>query len=130
MEPVRRAIDKARARCADRPNVTFAEMAAPEQWPPGHFDLILLSEVVYYLTRPQIAWLARRVGDSLAKDGQVQLVHWIRETDYPLSGDDAVRTFLSETASFLHVIRQERTADYRLDLCERSVRRTADTVRP
>ena len=120
MEPVRRAIEKARARCADRPNVTFAEMAAPEQWPPGWFDLILLSEVVYYLTRQQIAHLARRVGDSLARDGQIELVHWIRETDYPLSGDDAVSAFLSETSSFLRVIRQERTADYRLDLFERS----------
>ena len=119
-EPVSRALDQARKRCIDLKNVTFADMTAPDQWPTGSFDLILLSEVVYYLTESQIAALAKRVNRSLERGGQVELVHWVRETDYPLSGDDAVCAFLRDTTSFLKIIRQERTADYRLDLCERS----------
>lgn len=119
-EPVERALDQARVRCADRPNVVFAEMEAPGQWPSGRFDLIVLSEMVYYLTRPQIAALAQHVCGSLTTRGHVELVHWVRETDYPLSGDDAVATFLADSASAVTIIRQERTPDYRLDLCERS----------
>ena len=36
----------ARRRCADAPGVRFARMTAPEDWPEGCFDLILLSEIV------------------------------------------------------------------------------------
>lgn len=128
-EPVARALDQARVRCADRDNVTFARMEAPGEWPRGRFDLILLSEVVYYLTRAQIAALTNRIDESLAEDGQVELVHWVRETDYPLSGDDAVETFLSNSTAFLRVIRQERTPDYRLDLCERCRPSACDNAR-
>ena len=42
---------EARRRCADLPGVRFEQMFVPEQWPDGVFELILLSEVVYYLSR-------------------------------------------------------------------------------
>ena len=118
-EPVERALVQARTRCADLHNVDFRLAQAPHDWPAGQFDLIVLSEVIYYLTREQVRDLADRVAASLASDGDVILVHWIRETDYPLSGDDAVHAFL-DAAPFLSTIRQERTADYRLDVCRRA----------
>ena len=37
--------------------------------------------------------LAGRVGASLAPGGEVLLVHWTGETDYPLSGDEAATRF-------------------------------------
>lgn len=117
-EPIERALDQARARCADLGNVNFLQGQAPAEWPDGSFDLIVLSEVVYYLTREQVAALASEVERTLAPDGQVLLVHWVRETDYPLSGDEATDAFLT-AATFVHPIRQERNEDYRLDLCER-----------
>ena len=43
------ALVEAKRRCADLPAVRFEHMFVPEQWPEGGFDLILLSEVVYYL---------------------------------------------------------------------------------
>ena len=116
-EPVAKALDAARRRCADCDNIRFEQAEAPSQWPDGTFDLILLSEVVYYLTPDSVRTLATRVATSLSPGGYVLLVHWIRETDYPLSGDDAVACFLSASPG-VRVIRQERTADYRLDLVE------------
>ena len=39
----------ARARCVGLPQVAFQALAVPDQLPPERFDLIVLSEVGYYL---------------------------------------------------------------------------------
>ncbi len=44
------ALGQARARLADASNVEFAHSALPDEWPDGQFDLILMSEVGYFLT--------------------------------------------------------------------------------
>jgi SAM-dependent methyltransferase len=113
------ALEQARQRCADLDHVRFAQMAVPGDWPDGRFDLILLSEVVYYLDRQDVSRLASRVAESLQPGGDVVLVHWLGETHYPLSGDEAADLFISAplTASTdWTVLRQERTPDYRLDV--------------
>ena len=107
----------ARARCADVPQVTFRRMAVPGDWPEGGFDLILLSEVVYYLDAADLARLASRVAGALHPGGEALLVHWTGETDYPLSGDAAAEGFIA--AAGLPVIRQQRAEAYRLDLLRR-----------
>ena len=116
MDPAIRALKRARARCRDLPQVRFSKGQAPGDWPEGRFDLILLSEVVYYLSPGDVAALAARVVASLAPGWHVELVHWVRETDYPLSGDEAAERFLAETGSRLKLLVQQRTEDYRLDL--------------
>ena len=110
----------ARHRCADLPTVRFARMFVPEQWPDGAFDLILLSEVVYYLSREDVGNLAARVTRSLAQDGSVILVHWIGSTDYPLSGDEAVALFIERVGSVCVVERADRYAEFRLDVLSRA----------
>ncbi len=119
IDPVRQALETARRRCEKNANVIFEKMAAPEQWPDQSFDLIVLSEVVYYFTRSQIARLTERVERTLQSDGRVLLVHWLGETDYPLSGDDAVTAFLTGVAPIMRLVRQKRTREYRLDLLQR-----------
>ncbi|MEN0077090.1 MAG: SAM-dependent methyltransferase [Paracraurococcus sp.] len=111
------ALAAARARCAGLPQVTFRRMAVPGDWPEGGFDLILLSEVVYYLDTTDLARLASRVAGALHPGGEALLVHWTGETDYPLSGDAAAEGFIA--AAGLPVIRQQRAEAYRLDLLRR-----------
>jgi cyclopropane fatty-acyl-phospholipid synthase-like methyltransferase len=111
---------EARHRCADLPTVRFEQMFVPEQWPGGVFDLILLSEVVYYLSREDVGNLAARVTRSLAQDGSVILVHWIGSTDYPLSGDEAVALFIERVGSICVVERADRYAEFRLDVLSRA----------
>ena len=110
------ALDQARARCADQPHLAFAQTRVPGQWPEGTFDLILLSEVVYYLDAGDVGRLAARVRGALRAGGDVVLVHWTGETHYPLSGDDAAGLFLREAAGFTRVRHQSRTDRYRLDV--------------
>ena len=111
---------EARRRCADLPGVRFEQIFVPEQWPGGVFDLILLSEVVYYLSREDVGSLAARVTHSLARDGSVILVHWIGSTDYPLSGDEAVALFIERIGSTCAVERADRYAQFRLDVLSRA----------
>jgi hypothetical protein len=85
---------EARRRCADLPGVRFEHMFVPDQWPDGAFELILLSEIVYYLNLEDVGRLATRVLGSLPRGCSVILVHWIGPTDYPLSGDDAAALFI------------------------------------
>ncbi|AWN46761.1 methyltransferase type 12 [Methylobacterium terrae] len=110
------ALDQARARCRDRPGVRLLRAQVPGEWPEGTFDLILLSEVVYYLDTGDVAALADRVRASLAPGGDVVLVHWTGETHYPLTGDEAADLFISGTRDRLAVDRQVRTGQYRLDV--------------
>jgi cyclopropane fatty-acyl-phospholipid synthase-like methyltransferase len=111
-------LEAARARCAGVPQVACQQMRVPQDWPAaeGAFDLILLSEVVYYLDAADVGRLAARVRASLAPGGEVLLVHWTGATDYPLSGDAATAIFLGEAAGFAAVTRQARAERYRLDL--------------
>ncbi|MFE1600303.1 SAM-dependent methyltransferase [Methylobacterium sp. ID0610] len=114
------ALAQARARCADRPQVRFARRRIPGAWPPESFDLVLLSEVVYYLDAADVAHLAARLRASLRPGGDVVLVHWTGETDYPLSGDEAAETLIAAAQDFLAVTHQSRTDAYRLDVLRRA----------
>ena len=53
----------ARSACADQSWVRFAQMQIPGQWPTATFDLIVLSEVLYFLSPADVARAADRVTD-------------------------------------------------------------------
>jgi SAM-dependent methyltransferase len=108
---------EARARCRDLPQARFARMAVPGAWPEGGFDLILLSELLYFLSHADIAATASRVCGCLAPGGRVLLVDWIGEPEPPQPGDRAAEAFMA--AAGLAVERQERAEGYRLDLLRR-----------
>ncbi|GJE36787.1 class I SAM-dependent DNA methyltransferase [Methylobacterium persicinum] len=111
-----RALDRARKRCRSLPHVRFALARVPDQWPEGTFDLILLSEVVYYLDAADVGRLVARVRGSLRPGGAVLLVHWTGETHYPLTGDEAAECFIGGADAFLRVHGHTRTDKYRLDV--------------
>ena len=110
------ALDQAKRRCADLHHVKFALMHVPGTWPSGETDLIVLSEVVYYLDVEDVRRLAKRVMTTLSPAGDILLVHWLGETHYPLSGDEAADLFIASMADHAEVMGQQRTKDYRLDV--------------
>ncbi len=112
------ALREAEAACAGLDGVGFRRAAVPGEWPEGRFDLVVLSEVLYFLVPDDLAALARRCLDGLAAGGLVLLVNWTGPTDDPLSGDQAAELFIAGTAARLRAVRQERHAGYRLDLLE------------
>lgn len=104
------AMAQARQRC---PGVRFERRRIPDEWPHGRFDLIVLSEVLYYLDRPGIERAAALARGSLQPGGCILLVHYLGGTDYPSTGDEAATWFIA--ASGLTPDRQERAEMYRID---------------
>lgn len=110
------ALDRARERCRGLDHVGFVRGQVPGDWPDGTFDLILLSEVVYYLDAADVGRLVGRVRETLRGGGDVVLVHWTGETHYPLTGDEAAERFVAEAAGFLATAAGSRADAYRLDV--------------
>jgi SAM-dependent methyltransferase len=80
------ALAQARARM---PHVTFERREIPEQWPDGAFDLIVCSEVLYYLDAPALERAAQEIERTLVPSGSLLAVHWRHPTRrYPLLGDE------------------------------------------
>ncbi|PZU67059.1 MAG: hypothetical protein DI546_22290 [Rhizobium sp.] len=110
------ALKRARNRCHALPNVDFATMQFPRQAPSASgFDLVVLSEVAYYWDDADINraadWLA-----GLQSNSVILLVHYILETDYPQTGDEAVEKLLSALGDNVRQCRGDRHEKYRLDL--------------
>jgi SAM-dependent methyltransferase len=118
IDPAPVALAAARERNQDHAHVTFLEGSVPADYPAGRFDLVVLSEVAYYLAAPDLERLADQVGASLRPGGTVILVHWLGETDYPLTGDEAADLFCRAASSYADIETQTRNADYRLDLLQ------------
>ncbi|CAN5135571.1 class I SAM-dependent methyltransferase [soil metagenome] len=111
-EPLRQA----RARNADQAGAAFARLTLPDERPEGRFDLIVLSEVLYYFSRADVAKMAAWARSALSDGGVVLLVHWLGETpDYPLTGDEAVEAFMTACGEGLTTDRRWRRALYRID---------------
>ena len=76
-------------RLRGRAGVEVRQLSAPDEWPDGRFDLVVLSEVGYYLSRDDLGELVRKAAGSLDPDGALLAVHWRHPVaDYPLSGDE------------------------------------------
>jgi SAM-dependent methyltransferase len=82
------AVESAAARTADCGNVRVEQRALPEDWPDGQFDLIVMSEFLYYFGGDQLRPVLRRCRDSLRPGGTLLAVHWRHPVaEYPRSGD-------------------------------------------
>ncbi len=111
-----RALAEAVRDNADLPHVRFREATLPRDFPEGRYDLIVLSEVLYYLSEADLAALAERCRAALEPDGEMVLCHWLGETDYPLTGDRAAELFIAASAPQRRPAMARREAEYRLDL--------------
>lgn len=99
------AIEQARARTADLPHVTVERGAVPDDWPPGAFDLVVLSEIGYYQQPASLDKLLSRSVAALEPAGHLVAVHWRPVvSDYPLSGDE-VHVALSAVPDLRRLVR-------------------------
>jgi SAM-dependent methyltransferase len=84
------------ARSINDASVTFQVANLPVEFPEGTFDLIVLSEVLYYFDKPDLARVAKSCSKAISRDGEIVLCHWLGETDYPLTGVEASELFARE----------------------------------
>jgi trans-aconitate methyltransferase len=91
------AVTSARSRLAGA-DVDVVQGGIPARWPEGSFDLIILSEVGYYLDESDMTRVSCRVAESLTTDGHLVAVHWrLPVSDYPSVGDAVHRTLRTST---------------------------------
>ena len=89
------AVATAKARTAEFPQVSVEQRTVPGQWPEGAgagapFDLIVLSELLYYLSDEDLARTLDLAVGTLAPGGTLLAVHWRRPvTFHPQTGDEA-----------------------------------------
>lgn len=113
------ALQAARKRCAHLPQVRFKRLTVPGEYPPGCFDLTVVSEVGYYLSKPDLEKLAFRIKQQTNPQGQLLLVHWLPfVADYPLTGDQVHEYFLS--LPDWKCLTSFQAPQYRLELLQRS----------
>lgn len=114
-----RAVASARARLAGLSNVRVRQATLPEETPAGPFDLVVVSEVLYYWSRPVLDDALGRLLDALAPAGSLVAVHWRPRTrSYPLQGDEVHAVLADRLAGFRHPV-AETTPRYRLDRFDR-----------
>jgi cyclopropane fatty-acyl-phospholipid synthase-like methyltransferase len=109
------ALREAAKRCADQPWVRFERRRVPAAWPKGRYDLIVLSEMLYFLVPEDIERLADRVRRSLRPHATVLLVNWLGQAGDPHTGDEAAFRFIAASSDFLTVTHADRQPGYRLD---------------
>lgn len=83
------ALRLAESRLADRDDVSLFRAEVPREWPEGTFDLIVFSEILYFLSSKEIAQVADLAWQSLAHDGVCLLVNWTGPNDLPVDGHSA-----------------------------------------
>jgi len=75
------AVRHARRRTAGLTHVEIRQARHPGQWPGDSYDLIVLSEVGYYLSNDALTDTVERIGDSLRPDGVLVACHWLHGFD-------------------------------------------------
>ncbi|MCO5103944.1 MAG: nodulation S family protein [Burkholderiaceae bacterium] len=84
------AVALARRRLADMGQVQVRQAWLPDEWPEGRFDLIVLSEFLYYLRPQAIAQVAQQARAALLPGGTVVACHWRAPIAGCALGGDAV----------------------------------------
>ncbi len=89
------AVVTAKARIAEFPHANVEQRTVPADWPQeagsgAPFDLIVLSELLYYLSDEDQARTLDLAVDTLAPGGTLLAVHWRRPVAFhPRTGDEA-----------------------------------------
>jgi len=83
------AVHQAAARTARQPNVRVQRRVIPAGWPAGDFDLIVLSELLYYFAGHDLARVLDHAVAALRPGATLLAVHWRHPVaDYPRTGDE------------------------------------------
>lgn len=114
IDAVEKAIEAARRAV---PTGRFYRSFLPGALPEGSYDLILLSEILYFLDADGLSSLAGQIADRGA-GADIVCVTWLGPTGNPLSGLEALEIFTSATGR--EFSRVAETGDYRIDVSEAS----------
>lgn len=105
----------ARERLKDRNGIQFGIFDIPREYPEGKYDLIMLSEVAYYLSKEDLELSRELIFDSLNSGGTLCLVNWRPQIEgCAFNGDEISRIFTGDPA--YTNIYQDIKDNYRIDV--------------
>lgn len=117
------AVLRARRRCAHLPGVTVGvgDLAEP---PAPSYELVVLSEVGYYLSAPDLERASRALAARVAPGGRLIAAHWIgTSADHRLHGDEVHDLLASVLSTWVHTHGAVHLDDghdgYRIDVWDR-----------
>ena len=120
------AVSAARRRLAGLAHVRVQRQALPDDWPHGEapFDLIVLSEVGYFLDAPRWQAVAAACGQSLAPGGDLVACDWVPGFTQRRQPTEQVHAAL-EGLGLRRLVRHEE-ADFLLQVWSRDGRSAAE----
>jgi SAM-dependent methyltransferase len=111
------ALQRARRHLRGQPGVSLTRVTFPEEMPEAPWDLVVCSEVLYYLDVAAFELALGRLRTVLEDGATVLAVHWRAPTrSYPLRGDEVHEWLVAELGAW-HVLDDGRP-QYRLDRFE------------
>lgn len=110
-----RAVDVARQRVQWLPQVAVIQAWVPDQWPAETFDLIVISELGYFLKPDALDTLIDKARTSLGPDATVLACHWRRPIKGCVLGGDEVQARIAGRLNLPHLA-GFRDADFLLDV--------------
>lgn len=112
------AVEIARQRLSGAPRVQVLSGMIPGAIPDGPFDLVVASEILYYLTADELAVTIDRLCEQMAPAARLISVHWRPDGPERPQTSDAVHARLRREPR-LRSVKRGGTPDYRLDVLER-----------
>jgi len=118
------AVDLSRQRLAQFPQVQVFQEWLPDDWPGQTFDLIVLSELGFYLNKTAVATIAASAKASLQAAGTLLACHWRHPVEgFELHGD-AVHAILDQQLGLARLVHHEER-DFVLDVWSPDARSVA-----
>lgn len=114
-----RAIASARALAAAA-NVTFVHGTVPAVWSAVPPNLVVVSEVLYFMTLTEIDGLAGRLIDDVAARADLLLVNWLGDTGGAVDGAAAAGRLIERLGAGYAQLATKGTAAYRIDVLRRT----------
>lgn len=120
------ALEMARHRLSGEKNVELLRADLPKDWPytvRGHPDLVVVSEIGYFLTDAELRVLLGRIESTLRPGGHMLLCHWLQ----PVQGWELDGEAVHDAAAALGWRRlvTHRESDFLLEVFERPGREDA-----
>ena len=115
------ALTSARRRFGDEPRVSVLQLDVPHDWPQDlAFDLVVVSEVGYFLSPAELDALIDRIVATLAPGGVVVLCHWRHQVEgWVLGADDVHHRFEDSRLPPLSATYRDRDVEIRVHADER-----------
>ena len=111
----------ARIQRQDRRQLHLQKLQLPLEWPQvpaGGFDLLVVSELAYYLADADLALFNERCLSSLAPGGHWLMCHWRHQAPDLLQSADAMHAKIRAHPALKTVV-EHRETDFLLEVWER-----------